>query len=129
MEEVLDEIGAARAPARCWCSTRSTWWTPRAARRSPTATPTPSWSRPLTGEGLDQLRNRLAEAARARLTPLDLTIPYAQAGLIATVYADGREIVQESTEEGTRVRALMPPAAAARLRAALNGSDGLGRPS
>ena len=31
------------------------------------------------------------------------------AGLIAAVYADGREVEQEATEEGTRVRALMPP--------------------
>lgn len=72
-----------------------------------------------TGEGLDDLRHALAEAARSRLEPLDITIPYAQGGLVASVYADGREVTQESTDDGTRVRALMPPAAAARLRAAL----------
>ncbi|HSJ73688.1 MAG TPA: GTPase HflX [Miltoncostaeaceae bacterium] len=74
-----------------------------------------------TGEGLDELRGRLADAARARLTPVELTIPYAQSRLISAVYTDGREIEQESTAEGTRVRALMPPSSAARLRAALNG--------
>ncbi len=76
----------------------------------------------LTGEGLDRLASRLAEAARARLTPLDVTIPFTQGGLVATVYAEGSEVRQEATDQGTRVRALMPPAAAARITAALNGS-------
>ena len=74
-----------------------------------------------TGEGLDELRRRLADAARARLTPVELTIPYELSGLISTVYSDGREVEQEATAEGTRVRALMPPSSAARLRAALDG--------
>ncbi|HSI31354.1 MAG TPA: GTPase HflX [Miltoncostaeaceae bacterium] len=126
--DVLDDIGASQVPRlvvlnkidlvpadeRTALANRQ----PRAVRVSA-----------VTGEGLDELRSRLAEAARAGLTPVELTIPYAQSGLISAVYSDGREIEQESTEEGTRVRALMPPAAAARLRAALNGSDGLGRPS
>ena len=75
-----------------------------------------------TGEGLDALRGRLAEAARERLTPVELMIPYAQSGLISAIYSDGREIEQEPTADGTRVKALMPPSSAARLRAALNGS-------
>ena len=76
----------------------------------------------LTGEGLDRLASRLAGAARARLTPLDVTIPFTQGALVATVYAEGSEVRQESTDQGTRVRALVPPAAAARITAALNGS-------
>ncbi len=76
----------------------------------------------LTGEGLDRLAARLAEAARERLTPLDVTIPFSQGGLVATVYAEGSEVHQEATEAGTRVRALVPPAAAARITAALNGN-------
>ena len=118
--DVLDDIGASQVPRlvvlnkidlvpadeRAALANRQ----PRAVRVSA-----------VTGEGLDELRSRLADAARAGLTPVELTIPYAQSGLISAVYSDGREIEQESTEEGTRVRALMPPASAARLRAALNG--------
>jgi GTPase len=77
----------------------------------------------VTGEGLDDLRRRLAEAARARLESLEVMIPYDRAGLIASVYAEGSQVVQEATAEGTRVSALMPAAAAGRLRAALR--DGL----
>jgi 50S ribosomal subunit-associated GTPase HflX len=76
----------------------------------------------LTGEGLPALGARLAEAARARLTTFEATIPFALTGLVATVYAEGSEVRQEPTDEGTHVRALMPPAAAARITAALNGA-------
>ena len=41
------------------------------------------------------------------------------AGLDRAVYSDGREVEQEATEAGTRVRGLMPPAAAARAPPAL----------
>ena len=82
----------------------------------------------VTGEGLDELRSRLAER-RAGLTPVELTIPYAQSGLISAVYSDGREIEQEFTAEGTRVRALMPPADLLALRAALNGGASSPQPA
>ena len=72
-----------------------------------------------TGEGLEALSRVLARTARARLTAVDLVIPYARTALIAEIYAAGSEVEQESTEDGTRVRALMPPAAAARILRAL----------
>ena len=75
-----------------------------------------------TGEGLDELRHALAEAARARLEAIDVTIPYPQTGLLAAVYADGREVTQEATDTGTRVTALITPATAAKIRAALSGN-------
>ena len=61
--------------------------------------------------------------ARARLTRVDMVIPYSRTALIADVYAAGSEVEQESTEEGTRVRALMAPAAAARIRQALGAGN------
>jgi GTPase len=118
--EVLDEIGASEVP-RLLVLNKIDLVTGDAraalANRQPEAVRVSA----ATGEGLDELRSRLADAARARLTPVELTIPYSQSGLISAVYSDGREIEQEPTAEGTRVRALMPPASAARLRAALNG--------
>jgi GTPase len=119
--EVLDEIGASEVPRRLVLNKIDlVTGDARAAlaNRQPEAVRVSA----ATGEGLDELRSRLADAARARLTPVELTIPYAQSRLISAVYSDGREIEQEPTAEGTRVRALMPPASAARLRAALNGS-------
>jgi GTP-binding protein HflX len=78
----------------------------------------------VTGEGLDVLAERLAGSARSRLTAITVTIPYADSGLLAGIYAGGSEVTQEPTDEGILVRALMPAAAAARLRASLNGTAG-----
>lgn len=75
-----------------------------------------------TGEGLDDLRAELARAARERLERLDITIPFALAGLVATVYEDGREVERTDDEEGTHIRALLPPASAGRIRAAVAGA-------
>ena len=54
----------------------------------------------LTGEGLPALGARLAEAARARLTTFEATIPFALTGLVATVYAEGSEVRQEADRRG-----------------------------
>lgn len=73
----------------------------------------------LTGEGLDDLRAALADAARDRLVAVDVTIPFRLSALVSDVYTAGREVEREDTAEGTRIRALMPPAAAGRLKAAI----------
>ncbi len=78
----------------------------------------------LTGEGLDALRDRLAAVARDRLTAVDLTIPYSDGAILSAVYAQGHEIEQTETEDGIRVRALLPPAAASRILAAAGGTPG-----
>jgi GTP-binding protein HflX len=75
----------------------------------------------LTGEGLDELRARLIEFARSRLTPIEVLVPYRQGAIVSTIYSVGRDVEQEPGEEGTLMRALVPPAAAAKIHAALNG--------
>ena len=114
--EVLDEIGASEVPRLLVLNKIDLV---DADDRAALANREPAAVRvsAATGEGLDALRHRLADAARARLTAVELTIPYARSGLISAVYSDGREVEQEATAEGTRVRALMPPASAARARA------------
>ncbi|MGI9539093.1 MAG: GTPase HflX [Miltoncostaeaceae bacterium] len=73
----------------------------------------------VTGEGLDDLRARLADLSRGRLEPVSVLVPYTEGALLSAIHRDGSEVHQESTPEGTRVRALLPPAAAGRVRAAL----------
>jgi GTP-binding protein HflX len=69
-----------------------------------------------TGEGLDMLRGRMAELAAPTDAAIDVVIPYHRGDLLARVHADGR--VQEShhNADGTRIRARVPVALAARLR-------------
>jgi GTPase len=72
----------------------------------------------VTGEGLDALRDRLADVARDRLTPVDLTLPWSDGAILSAIYAQGHEVAQTEEEDGIRVRALLPPAAASRILAA-----------
>ncbi|MGD9571906.1 MAG: GTPase HflX [Thermoleophilia bacterium] len=121
VDEVLEEIGAGDVP-RLLVLNKIDLAGPdeRAAmsNRSPDAIQVSA----TTGEGIGDLVHALAEAARERLTRIDLTIPYDRGGLLASIYNDGSEVEQESTPDGTRVRALMPAGSAARLRAALDGA-------
>ena len=53
-----------------------------------------------TGEGVDDLRDRLAAAARAGLTRLEVMVPYASGQVISAIYAAGRDVEQEPGERG-----------------------------
>lgn len=121
VQETLEEIGAGEIP-RLVVLNKVDLLGPEEredlARRRPRALQVSA----RTGEGLDQLRARLVEIARSRLTPIDVTIPYARGELLSQVYAAARDVDQEATEEGTHLRALLPAPAAARLLAQLNGS-------
>lgn len=77
-----------------------------------------------TGEGLDQLRARLLDLARDRLTAIEVLIPYSRGELVSSVYANGREIEHEAEEGGTRMRALLPERAAAILLDDLRNGSG-----
>jgi GTP-binding protein HflX len=65
----------------------------------------------LTGEGLDELRARLAERFAGRFEDVRLLIPYEEGGRLAELYALGAPIAERSdTEEGVLVRARLPRA-------------------
>jgi GTP-binding protein HflX len=66
------------------------------------------------GEGLDELRDRLAAFFAHSLRPVRLLIPYAEAGVIARLRGAAADIVQESTAQGIVVTARLPEAVAAR---------------
>jgi GTP-binding protein HflX len=69
-----------------------------------------------TGEGLDELRARLAERFSARFELVRLLLPYDRGGLLAELYASGAPIDErEDTPEGVLVRARLPHAAVRRL--------------
>lgn len=68
-----------------------------------------------TGEGLDELRTRMAELVEPRDVAVDVTIPYRRGDLVARVHETGRIECSEHTERGTRIRAHVPAALAAGL--------------
>jgi GTP-binding protein HflX len=64
----------------------------------------------LTGEGLDTLADRVEEAFKATMRPMELLMPYAEGGLIAELHDVAGEMEREDTPEGVRVKALVPAA-------------------
>ena len=120
VEDVLEEIGAGAVP-RLLVLNKVDRVDPEERRRLANRHPDALFVSARTGEGVDALRDRLAAAARAGLTRLEVMVPYASGELISAIYAAGRDVEQEPGERGTLVRALMPARDAARIRAALNG--------
>ncbi len=69
-----------------------------------------------TGQGLDELRRRMAELAVPADAAIDVVIPYHRGDLVARIHADGRVQESEHNADGTRIRARVPVALAASLR-------------
>jgi len=68
-----------------------------------------------TGDGLDQLQQRMAQLVTPTDTAVDVTIPYDRGDLVARVHADGRVDATEHNSEGTRIKARVPIPLAATL--------------
>ncbi|MCV7146408.1 GTPase HflX [Mycobacterium riyadhense] len=69
-----------------------------------------------TGDGIDALRQRIAQLAKPSDTAVDVVIPYHRGDLVARVHTDGRVQQAEHKPEGTRIQARVPVALAASLR-------------
>ncbi|WP_218033397.1 GTPase HflX [Mycobacterium botniense] len=69
-----------------------------------------------TGEGLDRLRQRMAELLAPTDTAVDVVIPYDRGDLVARLHADGRVVQAEHNAVGTHIKARVPVALAASLR-------------
>ena len=68
-----------------------------------------------TGDGVDQLQQRMAQLVTPTDTAVDVTIPYDRGDLVARVHADGRVDATEHNPEGTRIKARVPIPLAASL--------------
>ncbi|HLM85804.1 MAG TPA: GTPase HflX [Solirubrobacteraceae bacterium] len=68
-----------------------------------------------SGEGLEQLCERLERELAHTLRPLDLLVPYADGGSLAELHELAGEVSREDTAEGVRVRALVPARLASRF--------------
>jgi GTP-binding protein HflX len=63
----------------------------------------------LTGEGLDELRGRIAEHFAERFEEVRLLVPYAEGARLAELYALGAPVEERRDEpEGVFVRARLP---------------------
>ncbi|TCO52631.1 GTPase HflX [Actinocrispum wychmicini] len=58
-----------------------------------------------SGEGLDELRDRLAELLPRPSTEVDVLVPYGRGELVARVHREGEVLAERHTEHGTQLHA------------------------
>ena len=78
----------------------------------------------VTGEGLDELRGRIAQAFEETLRPVELLVPYAAGARLSELHALAGDLEREDRPEGVLVRARVPAALTHRFAEfAVNGAD------
>jgi GTP-binding protein HflX len=121
---VLHEIGADELPIELVINkidAVDTLHRRRLANRYPEALQVSA----LTGEGLDELRARIADLFAERFEPVRLLLPYDSGGVLNELYALGAPIEQrEDTDEGVLIVARLPRRAIARFASYLVAGGG-----
>ena len=108
VEEVLAEIGAAELPVELVLN-KIDAVDPLTRRRLGNMFPGAVQISALTGEGLPELRARVAERFSERFELVRLLVPHSDGAKLAELYALGTPIDErEDTEEGVFIRARLP---------------------
>ena len=108
VESVLSEIGANDVPVELVMN-KVDLLEPLARRRVAAGFPRATCLSACTGEGLDALRERIAELFSDRFEDVRLLVPYTEGGALAELYAIGAPIAERrDTAEGVRIRARLP---------------------
>ena len=68
-----------------------------------------------TGEGLDELKQKIAEALQASHRPVTFRIPFSRYGMLAEIRPLGRVIMENHTDTGTELTLMIAEADAERL--------------
>jgi GTP-binding protein HflX len=115
VDSVLAEIGAAELPIELVLN-KIDEVDPLRRRRLANRFPGALEISALTGEGLDELRARVAERFGERLRPVRLLVPYDQGRILAELYELGAPIEERlDTSEGVIVVARLPQPEVARF--------------
>jgi GTP-binding protein HflX len=115
VDSVLAEIGAAEVPIELVLN-KIDEVDPLRRRRLANRFPGSLEISALTGEGLDDLRARVAERFGERLRPVRLLVPYDQGRILAELYELGAPIEERlDTSEGVIVVARLPQREVARF--------------
>jgi GTP-binding protein HflX len=76
-----------------------------------------------TGEGIELLGERVEEAFKRTLRPVELLVPYSEGGRLAELHDVAGELEREDTPEGVRIQGLVPATVAERFaRFSVDGS-------
>jgi GTPase len=108
VESVLHEIGADELPRELVLN-KIDAVDPEHRRRLANRYPDAPQVSALTGEGIDDLRERIADRFAERFEPVRLLLPYQDGGKLNELYALGAPIEQrQDTDEGVLVVARLP---------------------
>jgi GTP-binding protein HflX len=69
----------------------------------------------VSGEGLEELRERIAEAIGQRLTEVELLVPFGAGERLSELHEIAGDLEREDREDGVLVRARLPAALADRF--------------
>jgi GTP-binding protein HflX len=70
-----------------------------------------------TGEGLDELRARIAADFERTLRDVVLLVPYSEGGILSELHEVAGDLVREDTPDGVRVNVRLPGVVAERFAA------------
>ncbi|HEX7197403.1 MAG TPA: GTPase HflX [Candidatus Limnocylindria bacterium] len=118
VQSVLDELGAGDKP-------RITVYNKVDLLPADGGAPPPSdrtaFVSAVTGAGLDELKERIADALRGQMVVVDAVVPYERGELVARARSSG-DVEEEYEERGVRVSGRLPESIAAELVAAGRGT-------
>jgi GTP-binding protein HflX len=114
VEQTLEEIGAGESP-RLLVFNKVDLLDAQARENLRFSHPDAVLLSGATGEGLEQLNERLERELAHTLRPLNLLVPYADGGSLAELHELAGEVSREDTAEGVRVHALVPARLAPRF--------------
>ena len=130
VDAVLEEIGAGDAP-RLLVYNKSDCMEPAEANELRIRDPGSLAISALTGEGLEELRDRIESTFEETLSSVELLLPYSEGAVLAELHEVAGDLDREDRPDGVLVHARVPSALAHRFADfALNGagapSDGRG---
>jgi GTP-binding protein HflX len=76
-----------------------------------------------TGEGIELLRRRVAEALPRPEVEVDVVLPFTEGALVGRVHAEGEVLAERHVAEGTVLQARVGPELAAAVERASVGAD------
>jgi GTP-binding protein HflX len=121
VEDVLEEIDAGSSP-RMLVLNKADILDDERRRELSFRHPDAALVSAVTGEGLEDLRERIVAEFERTLSDVELLVPFSQGGLLSELHEVAGEMEREDTPDGVRVSARIPTVVAERYgRYAVNG--------
>lgn len=108
VEEVLEQIGADRIERLEVFNKRDLIESDEAISRIEKTRPGAMIVSAATGEGIDELVERIAKVAASKDRFFDIVVPYSQGNLVALAHKRCHIVSEEHTADGTRLRMYVP---------------------